>query len=134
MIIGRIGKNDFSEVCMPSLKDQARRAGMCVFHLDGPDAARHAEILANDPDITAIQYTPGAATPSALAKIDLLKMIQNYHVPLFIECPFNETKELMQALDPQGIAIRVSDIETPQSPFWSTVLGFIFDRSIFSSI
>jgi hypothetical protein len=109
-----IGKDDFSEVCMPSLKDQAQRAGQCVFHLDGPDAARHTEILANDPDITAIQFTPGVATPSTLAKIDLLKMIQNYHVPMFIECPFDETRELMQTLDPRGIAIRVSDIETPQ--------------------
>jgi len=109
-----IGPDDFREVCMPSLKEQARRAGLCVFHLDGPDAARHAEILADDPDITAVQFTPGAGTPSALAQLPLLKMIQERRVPLFIETEYHEVKELAQELDPRGTAIRVRELEGPK--------------------
>ncbi len=108
-----IGPRDFQEVCMPSLKAQARRAGRCCFHLDGPDAARHAEILARDEDITAIQYTPGAGTPSALAKLPLFQMLQEAQVPLFIECPAVEVKELATALDPRGVAIRAHGVESP---------------------
>jgi len=99
---------------MPSLKEQARRAGLCVIHLDGPDAARHAESLAKDPDITAVQYTPGAGTPSALAKLELFKMIQQHGTPLFIECPVSEVRQLAQKLDPTGVAIRVLDLRSTE--------------------
>ena len=60
-----ISPTDFVEVCLPSLHEQARRAGRAVYHLDG--APRHARALAEDSAITAIQYTPGDGTPSALA-------------------------------------------------------------------
>ncbi|RKX33735.1 MAG: hypothetical protein DRP71_09425 [Verrucomicrobia bacterium] len=109
-----IGRQDFDQVCMPSLKEQARRAGLCVFHLDGPDAARHAETLAKDPDITAVQFTAGAGTPSALAKVEMFRMIQQHATPLFIECPAEEVRELAQTLDPHGVAYRVLDLKSPK--------------------
>ena len=110
-----IGPQDFRDVCMPSLKDQARRAGLCVFHLDGPDAVRHAETLAEDPDITAVQYTPGAGTPSAVAMLPMLRMIQEHEVPLFVECPLEEVERLAQELNPSGLAIRTSGLSTPDA-------------------
>ena len=85
------------------------------FHLDGPDAARNAESLAEDPDITAVQYTPGAGTPSALAAIRMFRMFQQHKVPLFIDCPLDEVKELAQELDPRGVAIRTSGLGTPEN-------------------
>lgn len=109
-----IGVEDFKAVCMPSLKEQARRAGLCVLHLDGPDAARHAETLAADKDITAVQYTPGAGTPSALAKLPMFRMFQEHKKPLFIECPYDEVKQLARELDPSGCAIRVSSLTSQE--------------------
>jgi hypothetical protein len=55
-----IGPDDFVETCLPSLREQARRAGRCVLHVDGPGAANHAAAIAGAPEITAVQYTPGA--------------------------------------------------------------------------
>lgn len=107
-----IGPDDFREVCMPSLTDQARRAGLCAFHLDGPDAARHAATLAADPDITALQYTPGAGTPSAAAQLPMLRMIQEHRKPLFIECPAGEVEQVLEELDPAGVALRVGGLDT----------------------
>ncbi len=109
-----ISPADFKQLCMPSLAEQARRAGLCIFHLDGPEAARHAQTLAEDPHITAIQYTPGAATPSALAMLPMFHMIQQHGKPLFIETPYNEVKELARALNPRGTALRVSDAISPK--------------------
>ena len=99
---------------MPSLAEQARRAGLCVFHLDGPEAARHAQTLAEDPHITAIQYTPGAGTPSALAMLPMFHMLQRHNKPLFIETPYSEIKALARALNPRGTALRVSDSISPE--------------------
>jgi hypothetical protein len=109
-----IGPSDFDAVCLPSLAEQARRAGRCVFHLDGPAAARHAPALAETPEITAVQYTPGAGTPSVLAMLPMFRMLQAHRKPLFIETPFEEAQALAGELDPAGLAIRVaSGIETP---------------------
>lgn len=108
-----IGPADFNEICLPSLTDQARRAGRCALHLDGPDAARHGKALAETPDITAVQYTPGAGTPSALAMLPLFRMFQEHKTPLFIETPQEEAKQLAMALDTRGTAIRVSGLNTP---------------------
>lgn len=109
-----IGLEDFREVCMPSLTEQARRAGLCVFHLDGPEAVHHAQALAEDPDITAVQYTPGASTSSALSMLPMFGMFQQHRVSLFIECPLTEVKQLAQELDPRGVAIRTSELRTPE--------------------
>ncbi len=109
-----ISPDDFADVCLPSLTDQARRAGMCVFHLDGPAAARHGQALAETPEITAVQYTPGAGTPSALAMLPLFRLFQERRIPLFIETPQAEARQLAQVLDPRGTAIRVADAITPR--------------------
>lgn len=109
-----IGPSDFIDVCLPSLREQARLAGRCVIHLDGPAAARHAETLAQEPSINAIQYTPGAGTPSALAKIDMLRMLQKAGKPLLLICPREEVDELADRLDPGGLALWPSDVNTPQ--------------------
>lgn len=108
-----ISQQDFKEICIPSISEQSRRAGLSIFHLDGPDAARHAKILAEDPDITAVQYTPGAGTPSPLEKLPMFHMFQQHNTPLFIDCPVEEVKQLLSYLDPRGVAIRVNGLRTP---------------------
>ena len=107
-----IGPIDFREICLPALADQARRAGRCVFHLDGPDAARHAKALGEDPDITAVQFTPGAGTPSALAQLAMFQMLQEHGKSLFLEVEAHEIRELATQLNPKLVAYRVSDLKT----------------------
>ena len=107
-----IGPRDFQEICLPALADQARRAGRCVFHLDGPDAARHAKALGEDPDITAIQFTPGTGTPSALAQLPMFQMLQEHGKSLFLEVEAHEVRKLATKLSPRAVAYRVSDLKT----------------------
>jgi len=109
-----LGESDFREVCMPSLREEALRVGLCVFHLDGPDASRHARTLAEESAITALQYTPGAGTRSALAKLGMLKMFQQAGKPVFVVCPKGEVEELADRLDPKGLVLMPDDIETPR--------------------
>jgi len=108
-----IGREDFIEVCLPSLRKQAQLAGRCVLHLDGPAAARHAETLAAEPSIQAVQYTPGAGTPSALAKLEMLKLLQRAKKPLLLICPVAEVDELADKLDPRGLTLWPTDVTTP---------------------
>lgn len=108
-----IGGDDFADVCLPSLRKQAGLAGRAVLHLDGPAAARHAVALAAEPHIQAIQYTPGAGTPSALAMLDMLRMLQRAGKPILVMCPAEEVEALAGALDPRGLALCPSGVATP---------------------
>jgi hypothetical protein len=108
-----ISPAQFAEFCLPSLREQARRAGRCVLHVDGPGASRHAPALAKEPLITALQYTPGAGTPSALAKLEMLKMLQAAGKPIFVSCPVEEVPELLRKLDPRGLCLGPSGIKSP---------------------
>lgn len=109
-----IGPRDFGEVCLPSLALQARRAGRCVFHLDGPDAARHVDALIAEPSITALQYTPGAGTPSAAAKLPMLRRILSARKPLVLFCPQEEVERLAGELDPRGLALIPEGVADPR--------------------
>lgn len=107
-----IGPGDFAETCLPSLREQARRAGRCVLHVDGPGAANHAAAIAAAPEITAVQYTPGAGTPSALAKLDIFRCWQAAGKPVVIMCPKEEVPELVRQLDPRGMLLVPSGVST----------------------
>lgn len=108
-----IGPQDFIETCLPSLREQARRAGRCALHVDGPGAANHAQAIAAAPEITAVQYTPGAATPSALAKLAIYQLWQSAGKPVVVSCPKNEAVELARRLDPRGLLLCVGDLAAP---------------------
>lgn len=109
-----LGPDQFQALCMPEIEDQAKRLGRLVFHLDGPDAARHADVLAQSPHITAVQFTPGAATPSALAHFDRLQRIQAAGKPLLLNCPAAEVPELVKRLDPHGLALTPEGLQSPE--------------------
>ena len=78
-----------------------------MFHLDGPGAARHIDALLEIPGLDAIQFTPGAGTPSALAWVDMFRKIQSKGRSLLAIVPAEEALELSEALSPQGLALLV---------------------------
>ena len=53
----------FREFVCPTLADQCARLDNTIFHLDGPDAIRHAQALMEIPHLDGLQWTPGAAHP-----------------------------------------------------------------------
>jgi hypothetical protein len=106
-----VGPDDFADLCLPALHAQGAHVGRCLFHLDGPAAARHADAIAADDAISAIQYVPGAGTPSAVAKLDMLRRVQKAGKPLIIPCPSSEIEELCDKLDPRGLAFMPYDVQ-----------------------
>jgi hypothetical protein len=107
-----IGPEDFVDLCLPSLERQARYAGRICFHLDGPQASRHATMLSQQSWVTSVQYTPGAGTPSALAKLDMFRELQAAGKPILTAVPVEELDEFCGRVDPRGVAIYVDGIST----------------------
>jgi hypothetical protein len=108
-----IGPPEF-ELLLSDIARQSATAQRAVFHLDGPGAARHVEALLEVPHIRAIQFTPGEGTPSALAWLDMFKLIQSRGRSVYVFCPAHEVLELSKQLKPGGLAIHVTGIQSPQ--------------------
>lgn len=101
-----ISPRAFQELFLPDITRQAAEVGRSVFHLDGPDAARHYKVLLATPQITAIQYVTGAGN-SVLPKIEMLKAIQAAGRPLQVTVAAEEAVVLSRQLDPAGLCLLI---------------------------
>jgi len=108
-----IGPAEFESLFLPDIARQCATVGRAVFHLDGPGAARHIDALLEVPQLDAIQFTPGAGTPSALPWIDMFRKIQARGRSLLVFVPAGEVLELCEALSPKGLALQVEGIDDP---------------------
>lgn len=54
----------FDEFVLPRLRRQCRRLDYSVYHLDGPDAICHIDSILSIPELTALQWEPGAGNPN----------------------------------------------------------------------
>lgn len=108
-----IGPREFERLFLPDIARQAATATRAVFHLDGSGAARHIDALLDVPDIQAIQFTPGAGTPSALAWVEMFRKIQRRGRSLLAVCPAGEVLALSEALRPEGLAILLDGALSP---------------------
>lgn len=104
----------FEDLFLPDIARQCATVGRAVFHLDGSGAARHIDALLEVPDLQAIQYTPGAGTPSALAWVDMFRKIQAKGRSVLAFTPADEVLALCEALSPEGLAIQVEGIRSPE--------------------
>jgi hypothetical protein len=107
-----IGPRPFKALFLPDIARQAATLGRAIFHLDGPDAARHVDTLVETPEITAIQYVVGAGHP-ALDKIDVMKRVQAGGKPLQVLCSFNDVLAVADQLDPAGLCFLVDEVPGP---------------------
>jgi len=98
-----IGPQPFERVFLADIARQAATAGRAVFHLDGPGSTRHLDALLDIPEMRAIQYVPGAGTPSALPWVDMLRRIQDRGRSLVVCCEPSEVLRLCEVLKPEGL-------------------------------
>ncbi|MCC7406970.1 MAG: hypothetical protein IT442_02790 [Phycisphaeraceae bacterium] len=103
-----IDQESFNRLCLPDIARQTATIGRGVFHLDGPGATRHIDALLEVPCLEAIQFVPGAGTPSTLPWVEMFRKIQGAGRSLFIVCPPDEVLRLCRSLRPEGLAIQVN--------------------------
>lgn len=109
-----ISPQHFREFFLPDIARQAATAGRAFFHLDGPRAAAHIDALLEVDALQAIQFTPGAGTPSALAWVEMFRKIQAAGKSVLVICPVEEVLDLCPALDPAALAVSVDGASSVQ--------------------
>ena len=96
----------FEEFFLPHIRAQAEWLDNAVYHLDGPDAIRHLDLLLDVPQIKAIQWVPGAGAPPQIEWIPLHQRIQATGKGLVIAVEKWEVEPLLRELSPEGLLLR----------------------------
>jgi hypothetical protein len=71
-----IGPDTFKRFVMPELVATCRRLGNPFYHLDGPGALPHLDLLLSIPELKGIQWIPGAGQPPITQWPEVLKRIR----------------------------------------------------------
>ena len=93
---------------MPHLAAETAFLDHAVFHLDGPDAIRHLDVLFELPKIEAVQWVPGEKIPRQPMTdwIPLLQRIQSAGRGLHLNVTPEEVEPLLTALRPEGLLLQ----------------------------
>ena len=102
----------FKDLFMPDIEARARAAGRASFHLDGPDAARHIDVLLECEALDVIQFTPGDGAAPARTYTEMFRKVQARGKSLLIAAGKADVLPLCEALSPKGLAFLVGDAFT----------------------
>ena len=100
-----ISSEMFEEFFIPGLEQQTKWVERTVYHLDGPGAVRHLDLLLSLPHLDGIQWVPGAGAPPASKWIRLLRRIQAGGKLLVLTCEPYEVETLLSELEPEGLLL-----------------------------
>ncbi|MBT6146110.1 MAG: hypothetical protein HOH74_11805, partial [Gemmatimonadetes bacterium] len=110
-----VGPAQFDSLFLPDIARQTDAVPRSIFHLDGPDAARHIDALLSIDSLDAVQFTPGAGTPSTLPWIDMFQRIQaSGRSVLIMVHDLTEIPDLLEQLRPEGLALFIDASPSPQ--------------------
>lgn len=96
----------FREFFLEDLWEQAQWLDHSIYHLDGPGAIRHLDLLLDIPELDAIQWVPGAGAPPMSQWIPLLKRIQKANKGVHISVDPGEIEIILNELSPRGLFIQ----------------------------
>lgn len=99
-----ISTDMFVEAVLPSIREELAVTDRGIYHLDGPTALRHLDVLLQEPRIHGIQWVYGAGNGPALKWVDVYRRIQSAGkcMQIVAETP-EDIVELAKALEPQGV-------------------------------
>lgn len=106
--IALISTEMVEEFFLESIITEAQWLDQAIFHLDGPDALRHLDLLLAIPEIQAIQWVPGAGALPMARWIPLLKRIQAAGKSLHLSVWPHEVQTLLEELKPEGLMLSTS--------------------------
>lgn len=95
----------FKEIFLPPLIETMQTVDHRIYHLDGPGAIRHLDVLLALPDLQAIQWVPGAGQEAVAQWIPLIRRVQEAGKSIAISARPEEISLLLRELRPEGLFI-----------------------------
>ena len=112
-----LSREMFERFVLPELYVLGEDVDHLFYHLDGPDAIRHLDMVCSVPKIKAIQWVPGAGQPQdGLYWMDLFKKIQSFGKCVWTGGSPDQLETYIEELDPGRLLLgtRAESIEEAQ--------------------
>ena len=93
----------FEEFFLQGLIEECERLDRTIYHLDGPNALKHLDMLLKIKKINAIQWVCGTGNEGFSRWIDVYKRIQKAHKGIFLGVDVKELDDVFANLKPDGI-------------------------------
>lgn len=85
-----------------------------VYHLDGPGALKHLDVLLEQDMLNGIQWVYGAGQPTAAHWIPVLQKIQAAGKLIHIDVPFSDLNALLENLSPEGVMLTLPPAQSEE--------------------
>jgi hypothetical protein len=107
---GLVSPGMYAEFFQPLLKQECRFLDHSMYHLDGPGALRHLDLILQFPDLDAVQYVPPPSDTRFATWAWVYQRIQQAGKSLQVTCRLDEIGEIIQALRPAGLYLMVHEV------------------------
>ena len=106
-----ISESMFEEFFLEGIRRECRHYENNIYHLDGPGALRHLDMLLSLDELDAVQWVPGAGNDEALKWLDVYDRVLSKGKGLYI-CNVRPTDldTLMEHLPARGVCLHMNGI------------------------
>jgi len=107
----------FEEFVLPHLQEECRNLDWSIYHWDGPGQIGHLDLLLDIPELTGIQWVPGAGKPGTGSPqwFELYRKIQARGKLLVLQgMDAADVQRVVETLSPKGLLIEVVRVGTPK--------------------
>lgn len=116
---GMISTEMFAEFFLPGIIEECRFLDRSIYHVDGPGALRHLDLLLDIPELDAIQWVPGAGNEDLPRWIPTYQKIQAAGKGVqILDVSLGNLQVIIDNLRPEGVYIPyirgVDDRETAE--------------------
>jgi len=114
-----ISPDMFNDMFLPGIIEECRFLDKSIYHLDGPGALKHLDVLLDIRELDAIQWVCGAGNEDFKRWIPIYQKIQKAGKSLqILELKISELDLMFENLNPEGVYIKgikgVDDRETAE--------------------
>ena len=98
-----VSKKMFNEFFLPGLIEECKFYERSIYHLDGPGALRHLDVLLEIPELNAIQWVCGAGNEGYARWVSVYQKIQKARKGIQLDVTLAELPLVFETLRPEGI-------------------------------
>ncbi len=98
----------FEEFFLPGIRRECQFLEHSIYHLDGPGATRHLDLLLAISELDAVQFVPTVGDAAVVRWAPLYRRIQSAGKGVHFTCDIGEIEDVMALLKPEGLYLQVT--------------------------
>jgi hypothetical protein len=105
----------FADVFLPGIIRECQFYDRSIYHLDGPGALRHLDMILSIRELNALQFVPGAGNEGFQRWIPVYQKAQKAGKGIQVFCTLAEISLVMETLDPRGLFLAIDGVPSRQA-------------------